>query len=80
MNLPQCSFTIGTGSFVTEYSHSFWLALATGVLCTLIGMALVMFDCLIPEKLKAAFSVAVDSEEEEEGSCSGRGYLNSANV
>ena len=30
MNLPQCAFSIGTGTFVTEYSHSFWLALATG--------------------------------------------------
>lgn len=30
MNVPQCVFSIGTNSFVTEYSHSFWLALATG--------------------------------------------------
>lgn len=30
MNVPQCVFSIGTDSFVTEYSHSFWLALATG--------------------------------------------------
>ncbi|KAK0139024.1 Dual oxidase maturation factor 2 [Merluccius polli] len=76
MNSPQCAFSIGTGSFVTEYSHSFWLALATGVLCAVIGMAVVMFDCLIPEKMKEAFSVVVDSEEEED-SCSGKGYLNS---
>ena len=30
MNAPQCVFSIGTDSFETEYSHSFWLALATG--------------------------------------------------
>uniref|UniRef100_A0A3Q2UV57 Dual oxidase 2 n=1 Tax=Haplochromis burtoni TaxID=8153 RepID=A0A3Q2UV57_HAPBU len=30
MNVPQCVFYIGTDSFETEYSHSFWLALATG--------------------------------------------------
>lgn len=30
MNVPQCVFSIGTDSFETGYSHSFWLALATG--------------------------------------------------
>ena len=30
MNAPQCIFSIGTDSFETEYSFSFWLALATG--------------------------------------------------
>lgn len=30
MNVPQCIFSIGTDSFEAEYSHSFWLALATG--------------------------------------------------
>ena len=30
MNVPQCVFSIGADSFETEYSHSFWLALATG--------------------------------------------------
>ncbi|KAG9341886.1 hypothetical protein JZ751_018203, partial [Albula glossodonta] len=29
-NLPACVFTIGTASFETVYSSSFWLALATG--------------------------------------------------
>lgn len=76
MNMPQCAFSIGTGSFVTEYSHSFWLALATGVLCAVIGVAVVLFDCLLPEKMKEAFSVAVESDEEED-SFSGKAYLNS---
>lgn len=30
MNAPQCVFCIGTDSFEINYSHSFWLALATG--------------------------------------------------
>ncbi|XP_029909379.1 dual oxidase maturation factor 2 [Myripristis murdjan] len=76
MNLPQCIFSIGTGSFETEYSHSFWLALATGVLCAVIGFLVVMFDFLIPEKMKEAFSVGVDSYEDED-ICYGEGYLNS---
>lgn len=38
MNVPQCVFSIGNDSFEAQYSHSFWLALATGtdqkVFCT----------------------------------------------
>uniref|UniRef100_A0A3Q1F0U0 Dual oxidase 2 n=1 Tax=Acanthochromis polyacanthus TaxID=80966 RepID=A0A3Q1F0U0_9TELE len=66
MNVPQCVFSIGTASFEAEYSHSFWLALATGVLCTIIGTAVVIFDFLVPEKIKEAFSVGVDSDEDDD--------------
>ncbi|XP_041853647.1 dual oxidase maturation factor 1 isoform X2 [Melanotaenia boesemani] len=76
VNVPQCVFSIGTNSFVTEYSHSFWLALATGTLCTIIGSLLVILNFLMPEKIKSAFSVGVDSCEDEDASC-GEGYLNS---
>ncbi|XP_061578581.1 dual oxidase maturation factor 1 [Cololabis saira] len=76
MNVPQCVFSIGTNSFVTEYSHSFWLALGTGVLCIIIGTAVVTLNSLMPQKMKAAFSVGVDGCEEDEAS-SGDGFLNS---
>ncbi|XP_036004397.1 dual oxidase maturation factor 2 [Fundulus heteroclitus] len=76
MNVPQCVFSIGEDSFVTEYSHSFWLALATGVLCAIIGVFVVMLNFLMPEKIKAAFSVGFDSCEDEDQSCP-EGYLNS---
>ncbi|XP_022048638.1 dual oxidase maturation factor 1 [Acanthochromis polyacanthus] len=76
MNVPQCVFSIGTASFEAEYSHSFWLALATGVLCTIIGTAVVIFDFLVPEKIKEAFSVGVDSDEDDDVSY-GEGYMNS---
>ena len=46
------------------------------MLCAVIGMAVVLFDCLIPEKMKQAFSIAVESEEEEDA-YSETGYLNS---
>lgn len=29
-NVPQCDFSIGSESLKTDYSHSFWIALATG--------------------------------------------------
>ncbi|XP_075945889.1 dual oxidase maturation factor 2 [Anarhichas minor] len=75
MNVPQCVFSIGSDSFEIEYSHSFWLALATGVLCAVIGILMVTLNFLIPEKMKEAFSVGVDSYEDEEVSY-GEGYLN----
>ncbi|XP_076588962.1 dual oxidase maturation factor 1 [Chaetodon auriga] len=75
MNVPQCVFSIGTDSFETQYSHSFWLALATGVLCTIIGILVVMLYFMVPEKIKEAFSVGVDSYEDEDVSY-GEGYLN----
>ncbi|KAM7414775.1 hypothetical protein PAMA_019543 [Pampus argenteus] len=76
MNVPQCVFSIGTGSFETDYSHSFWLALATGVLCTIIGILVTILNFTIPEKIKEAFSSGIDSYEDEDIPY-GEGYLNS---
>ncbi|XP_047244693.1 dual oxidase maturation factor 2 [Girardinichthys multiradiatus] len=76
MNVPRCVFSIGEDSFVTEYSHSFWLALATGLLCTIVGIFVVMLNFLMPEKIKAAFSAGFDSCEVKDKSCR-EGYLNS---
>uniref|UniRef100_H2LKV2 Dual oxidase maturation factor 2 n=1 Tax=Oryzias latipes TaxID=8090 RepID=H2LKV2_ORYLA len=74
MNVPQCVFSIGTDSVSTEYSHSFWLALAT--LCTIIGTVVVMLNFLMPERIKTAFSVCVDGCEDEDVFYR-EGYLNS---
>ncbi|XP_056596678.1 dual oxidase maturation factor 1 [Triplophysa dalaica] len=73
-NTAPCDFTIGADSFRASYSHSFWLALATGLLCAVIGLMVVLLGCLFPGKMREAFSVGVDSEDEE---ChTGGGYLN----
>nr|XP_061812887.1 dual oxidase maturation factor 2-like [Nerophis lumbriciformis] len=76
-NAPQCVFSIGTASFEAEYSLSFWLALATGALCTIIGVVVVMMNFLVPEKIKEAFSVGMETCEDEDVSY-GETYLNSA--
>ncbi|XP_036400229.1 dual oxidase maturation factor 1-like [Megalops cyprinoides] len=73
-NVPTCTFTIGTESFEAELSHSFWLALATGLLCCLIGVVVIILDCLVPEKMRDAFSVGADDPDED--SCLGEGYIN----
>ncbi|KAG9280973.1 dual oxidase maturation factor 1 [Astyanax mexicanus] len=72
-NLPQCTFTIGTESFVTNFSASFWLALFTGFLCAVIGVLVIILDWLIPERMREAFSVGVDGDEDV---YSEEGYLN----
>lgn len=46
------------------------------MLCTIIGILVVMLNYFIPEKMKEAFSVGVDSYEDEDVSY-GKGYLNS---
>lgn len=46
------------------------------MLCTLIGILVVMLNVIIPEKMNEAFSIGVDSYEDEDGSY-GEGYLNS---
>ncbi|XP_065148223.1 dual oxidase maturation factor 2 [Paramisgurnus dabryanus] len=73
-NTYPCDFNIGADSFRTNYSHSFWLALATGLLSALIGLMVVLLGYLFPVKMREAFSVALDSEDEE--GHTEEGYLN----
>ncbi|XP_062403440.1 dual oxidase maturation factor 1 [Sardina pilchardus] len=63
-NLPQCTFTLGDTTFTTHYSHSFWLALATGVLCALIGGLVVLLDLLVPERVREVFSTGGDDDDD----------------
>ncbi|XP_076124553.1 dual oxidase maturation factor 1 [Alosa pseudoharengus] len=77
-NLPQCAFTIGDATFTTAYSHSFWLALATGVLCTLIGVLVVLLDLLVPDRVREVFSVGGDDDEDDQHSDFPHGYFNSS--
>lgn len=48
----------------------------SGVLCTLVGLSVVTLNFLMPERIKEAFSVGVDSYEDE-GALHEEGYLNS---
>ncbi|XP_061630728.1 dual oxidase maturation factor 1 isoform X2 [Phyllopteryx taeniolatus] len=77
MHASQCVFSIGAVSVEVEYSLSFWLALATGLLCTVIGVLVVIMNFMAPEKIKEVFSVGVDSYEDEDISY-GQTHQNSA--
>uniref|UniRef100_H3D859 Dual oxidase maturation factor 2 n=1 Tax=Tetraodon nigroviridis TaxID=99883 RepID=H3D859_TETNG len=74
MNAPQCVFHIGNESFHTRYSHSFWLALATGLLCATVGVLVAILNWAVPEKMKEVFGVG--GLDDEDASYD-EGYLNS---
>ncbi|XP_015198629.2 dual oxidase maturation factor 1 [Lepisosteus oculatus] len=74
--VPFCTITIGTASLETVYSGSFWLSLATGLLCCLIGFTVILLDYLVPEKIKIFFTSSEGDEEED--ACPVEGYFNTS--
>lgn len=52
----------------------FWF---TGLLCAVIGFAVMLLDFLIPEKMKEVFSVGVDEDNSDTYSIS-EGYINTS--
>uniref|UniRef100_A0A8C5LZU7 Dual oxidase maturation factor 1 n=1 Tax=Leptobrachium leishanense TaxID=445787 RepID=A0A8C5LZU7_9ANUR len=63
-NVPLCNIMFGSDSMTTHYGGSFWLTLATGLLCFVIGVVLIILNYCAPDKLKIFFN----SEGEEEDS------------
>ncbi|NXO06481.1 DOXA1 factor, partial [Oriolus oriolus] len=63
-NTPKCPIQFGPVSLRTDYGESFWLTLATGLLCLLLGLGIVILNSMQPEKLKLIFSLDKSSEEE----------------
>ncbi|OCT87020.1 dual oxidase maturation factor 1 [Xenopus laevis] len=63
-NVSFCNIQFGTDVLQTEFGASFWLTLATGLLCFFIGITFIVLDRCVPEKLKAFFNTIEDDEEE----------------
>lgn len=53
----------------------FWF---TGLLCAVIGSVVVLLDCLIPEKMRDAFSVGVDEDDDNDMYSISEGYINTS--
>ncbi|XP_030433706.1 dual oxidase maturation factor 2 [Gopherus evgoodei] len=62
-NSPMCAIQFGPASLQIVYGASFWLTLATGLLCFLIGVVVVALHYLRPKALKAFFDLSEDKEE-----------------
>ncbi|XP_041073926.1 dual oxidase maturation factor 2-like [Polyodon spathula] len=71
-NAQFCTISLGTVSLETAFGGSFWLSLVTGILCILIGGAVILMDVFIPQKLKILFTANEGDEENDITEC----YLN----
>uniref|UniRef100_A0A8D0KQ09 Dual oxidase maturation factor 1 n=1 Tax=Strix occidentalis caurina TaxID=311401 RepID=A0A8D0KQ09_STROC len=65
-NTLKCPILFGPASLNTDYGGSFWLTLATGLLCLLLGLGVIILNSMQPEKLKLVFNLDKGKEEEEE--------------
>lgn len=63
-NVSFCNIQFGSESLKTTFGSSFWLSLATGLLCSIIGITLIVLNWCVPEKLKLIFN-AIEEDEEE---------------
>ncbi|NXY62074.1 DOXA1 factor, partial [Callaeas wilsoni] len=63
-NTVKCPIQIGSVSLRTDYGESFWLTLATGLLCLLLGLGIIILNSVQPEKLKLIFSLDKSCKEE----------------
>ncbi|KFP71081.1 Dual oxidase maturation factor 1, partial [Acanthisitta chloris] len=64
-NTPKCPIQFGSVSLKTDYGESFWLTLATGLLCLLLGLGIIILNSTRPEKLKLIFNLDKRKEKEE---------------
>ncbi|NXJ54603.1 DOXA1 factor, partial [Spizaetus tyrannus] len=64
---PKCPIQFGPASLKTDYGGSFWLTLATGLLCLLLGLGVIILNSVQPEKLKLVFNLDEGKGEDEEG-------------
>ncbi|NXX19582.1 DOXA1 factor, partial [Podargus strigoides] len=65
-NTPKCPIQFGSASLKTDYGGSFWLTLATGLLCLLLGSGVIILNSVQPEKLELVFNLDKAKGEEEE--------------
>ncbi|NXE82239.1 DOXA1 factor, partial [Cochlearius cochlearius] len=63
---PKCPIQFGPASLKTGYGGSFWLTLATGLLCLLLGLGVIILNSMKPEKLKLVFNLDEGNREEED--------------
>ncbi|XP_050834429.1 dual oxidase maturation factor 1-like isoform X2 [Serinus canaria] len=68
-NTLGCPIHFGPASLRTDYGESFWLALATGLLCLLLGLGILILNAVQPQKLKLIFSLDKRGEEEQWDKC-----------
>ncbi|XP_053127742.1 dual oxidase maturation factor 2 [Hemicordylus capensis] len=64
-NTSTCAIHFGPAALQPVFGVSFWLTLATGLLCFLIGIVVITLHSLSPGLLKAFLDLCEDEEEDE---------------
>ncbi|KAJ1181105.1 hypothetical protein NDU88_006315 [Pleurodeles waltl] len=62
-NVGICPIHFGSAVLHPDFGPSFWITLATGLLCFLIGIVIIAMNHFMPNKLKAFFSLDEDEED-----------------
>ncbi|XP_020865055.1 dual oxidase maturation factor 1 isoform X2 [Phascolarctos cinereus] len=79
---PMCPLRLGSATLHTQPGPAFWITLATGLLCILLGLAVMVLHRIQPDRLKIFFNQSEVEEMEkiagaEEGELLGPQYRTS---
>ncbi|XP_012504684.1 PREDICTED: dual oxidase maturation factor 1 isoform X2 [Propithecus coquereli] len=59
---PPCPLRLGTAVLHTRHGPAFWITLITGLLCVLLGLAMVVAHRMQPHRVKAFFNQSVEED------------------
>ncbi|XP_043536214.1 dual oxidase maturation factor 1-like isoform X1 [Chiloscyllium plagiosum] len=65
-NVSPCIIQFGPTTLKTNFSVSFWLTLATALLCFILGVIVIIMDHCIPEKLKTFFMLSGEEDDDDQ--------------
>ncbi|KAG8440373.1 hypothetical protein GDO86_006215 [Hymenochirus boettgeri] len=65
-NIEFCNIHFGAETLKMEFGASFWISLATGLLCFVVGTTLIVLNFCAPNKLKIFFNMIEEDEEEQQ--------------
>ncbi|XP_004578175.2 dual oxidase maturation factor 1 isoform X2 [Ochotona princeps] len=74
--IPPCPLRLGTAELHMHRGPAFWITLATGLLCVLLGLAMAVAHRLQPHRLKAFFNQSAQEDPMLEWSPEEGGLLN----
>nr|XP_015092705.1 dual oxidase maturation factor 1 isoform X1 [Vicugna pacos]XP_015092706.1 dual oxidase maturation factor 1 isoform X1 [Vicugna pacos]XP_031528693.1 dual oxidase maturation factor 1 isoform X1 [Vicugna pacos]XP_031528694.1 dual oxidase maturation factor 1 isoform X1 [Vicugna pacos] len=72
---PPCPLRLGSAMLHTHRGPAFWITLTTGLLCVLLGLAMVVAHRMQPHRLKVLFSQSVGEHAVPEGNPEEGGFL-----
>ncbi|XP_062061806.1 dual oxidase maturation factor 1 [Lepus europaeus] len=59
---PPCPLHLGTAMLHTHHGPAFWITLTTGLLCVLLGLAMLVAHRMQPHRLKAFFNQSAEED------------------